>query len=109
MKLSTLRNIILNIGITSDAKHISQKYDKDTKAFMTTSTRHYGDKDSSIHIPEIIVRPAAIAALRVIQDKNPQSLGLRFTLGKHRTKDSFDDTIDGTIKVNVDKKINMVK
>ena len=47
MALSTLRNIILNIGIMSDARTISQRYNEATKAFMTVGTEKFGHTGTS--------------------------------------------------------------
>ena len=101
MRLSTLRNIILNIGIMSDARLMSQEFYKATKALMTLGTRNFGDPDTSTRMPG--APPSRLVATLAL---NPQ--GLRFIPGSHRNIKN-DDSLDAIIKEKVDKKIKMIE
>ncbi len=108
MELSTLRNIMLNIGIMSDA--MSPVYNSATKALMTIGSGKFGETDASTSMPG--VPPSRFApnqALKSIQAQltSYESLGLQFTPGKHRMRN--DASLDAIIKENVTKKIDMVK
>ena len=100
MKLSTLRNILLNIGIMADDKTISQIYNKATKALMTLGTRNFGDPDTSTRMPHA-TPPRLVATLAL----NPQ--GLQFIPGSHRNIKN-DASLDAIIKEKVANKINMI-
>jgi len=110
MKLSTLRNIMLNIGIMSDARLMSPVYNSATKALMTIGSGKFGETDAITNMPG--VPPSRFApnqALKSIQAQltSYESLGLQFTPGKHRMRN--DASLDAIIKENVTKKIDMVK
>lgn len=105
MRLSTLRNIILNIGITSDAKQISQRYNEATKAFMTVGTGpKFGDPGTSLYLPNIPIRSAALLAFKKI---------------RYKTNDIYKSFKDNTssppdedrkiVHLEVQKKIIMIK
>ena len=111
MKLSTLRNIILNIGIMIDARIMSQVYNSATKALMTVGSGKFGETDASTRMPGAPPsRLATYQALKSIQAQltNYESLGLQFTPGKHRMIKN-DASLDAIIKENVDKKIDMIR
>ena len=114
MALSTLRNIILNIGIMSDARMISQQHNEATKAIMTLGTRRkYGDPGTSVRMPGVPpARSAPFPGLKSIQtnlrSNGDESLGLQFTPGRHRMIKN-DQALDAIVEKNVNMKINMIK
>ncbi len=104
MRLSTLRNIILNIGIMADDKTISQIYNKATKAFMTLGTRNFGDPDTSLYLPNIPIRSAALLAFKKISYKIYE---IYESFKKKNNSPSVEDT--KIVEPKVEKKINMIQ
>ena len=104
MALSTLRNIILNIGINTS------NFNKATRAIMTLGTRpNFQEPDSTI-IMDILttIRQAAKDAYQKIQSlPKIESLDLPLKYGSHRVK--YDANLDTIIKENVNNKIKMIE
>ena len=104
MRLSTLRNIILNIGIMSDARTISQEYNEATKAFMTVGTEKFGDPGTSLYLPNIPIRSAALLAFKKIRNKTNE---IYESFKKKNSSPSEEDK--KIVHLEVQKKIIMIK
>ncbi len=104
MALSTLRNIILNIGINTS------NFNKATRAIMTLGTRpNFQEPDSTIIMDiHTTIRQAAKDAYQKIQSlPEIESLNLPLKHGSHRV--NYDANLDTIITENVNKKINMIR
>ena len=111
MAMSSLRNIMLNIGIMSDARLTTQQYNGATKAIMTLGTgKLHKEPDSTTEMPLIdTIRNAAYRAYEKIQRLSPdRSSGDPFR--KSSTKQvKTDASLDAIIKQKVTKKIIMIE
>jgi hypothetical protein len=105
MRLSTLRNIILNIGIMSDARTISQEYNEATKTFMTLGTGpKFQEPNTSLYLPNIPIRSAALLAFKNIRDKTNE---IYESFKKKNSSPSEEDK--KIVHLEVQKKIIMIK
>ncbi len=111
MAMSSLRNIMLNIGIMSDARLTTQQYNESTKAIMTLGTGElHKDTGSTTEVPVIdTIRKAAYQAYEKIQRLSTHRSS-QSEFRKSSTKQvKLGDSLDAIIKEKVTKKIDMVK